>query len=62
MCVDDIDPLNEIIIFVGIFHVRMSKTIQDIENGMPTEVNREDELSYGYYRTILGLSHISNNA
>ena len=47
---------------LGTFHMRMSKTIQDLENGMPIEVNREDELSLGYFRTVLGLTHISNNA
>ena len=47
---------------LGTFHMRMSKTIQDIENGMPVEVNREDELSLGFFRTVLGLTHISNNA
>ena len=46
---------------LGTFHMRMSKTIQDLENGMPSVVNREDELSYGYFRTILGLTHITNN-
>lgn len=47
---------------LGTFHMRMAKTIQDLNNGMPTEVNREDELSLGYFRTILGLTHISNSA
>ena len=42
--------------------MRMNKTIMDLESGMPTEVNRDDELSLGYYRTILGLSKISNDA
>ena len=48
--------------FIGTFHMRMNKTIQDIENGMPTEVNREDELSLGYYRTILNMTQITNIA
>ena len=46
---------------LGTFHMRMSKCIQDLENGMPNEVNREDELSLGYFRTVLGLTHISND-
>jgi hypothetical protein len=46
---------------LGTFHMRMSKTIQDLKNGMPIEVNRDDELSMGYFRTILGLTHITNN-
>ena len=28
---------------------------------MPNEVNVDDILSYGYFKTILGLHHISNN-
>ena len=47
---------------IGMFHLRLNKTIQDYGCGMPVEVNIEDELSLGYFRTILGLNHISNNA
>ena len=47
---------------IGMFHLRMNKTIQDIECGMPVAVNVEDELSLGFFRTILGLNKISNDA
>jgi hypothetical protein len=40
----------------------MNKTIQDIECCMKTEVNIDDELSLGYFRTCLGLNRISNKA
>ena len=45
---------------LGLLHLRMSKTIQDIETGMPHEVNVDDELSLGWFRTELGLTRISN--
>ena len=45
---------------LGMFHLRMNKTIQDIESGIPNEVNIEDELSLGWFRTELGLNQISN--
>ena len=41
--------------------MRMAKTIQDLVACMPTELNREDEISLGYFRTALGLNHITNN-
>ena len=44
------------------FHLRMNKSIQDLESGMPAETNVEDELSLGYFRTHLALSDISNKA
>ena len=44
------------------FHLRLNKTIMDIESGMPNEVNIEDELSLGCFRTRFGLNHISNKA
>ena len=46
---------------IGIFHLRMNKTIQDLESGMPLLVNIEDELSLGYFRTSLGLRESSNS-
>ena len=42
------------------FHLRLNKTIQDIASGMPLEVNVDDELSLGYFKTYLGLDQISN--
>ena len=47
--------------FLGMLHLRMNKTIQDIQCGMPSEVNVEDECSLGYFKTYLGLNQISNN-
>ena len=47
---------------IGMFHLRMNKSIMDIESGMKSLVNVEDELSLGYFRTILGLTNISNQA
>ena len=44
------------------FHLRMNKSIMDIQCGMPVLVNIEDELSLGYFRTVLGLNRITNNA
>ena len=44
------------------FHLRMNKTIQDIETCMKTLVNVDDELSLGYLRTSLGLQQITNKA
>ena len=43
---------------LGMFHLRMNKSIQDLECGMPTLVNVEDDLSLGYMRTVLGLTYI----
>ena len=43
-------------------HLRINKSIQDLECGMQTVVNVEDELSLGYFRTVLGLKQISNKA
>ena len=43
------------------FHLRMNKTIQDIECCMKSEVNVDDDLSLGYFRTILGLNRVTNN-
>ena len=40
---------------IGMFHLRMNKTIKDLESCMPMLVNVEDELSLGYFRTTLGL-------
>ena len=45
---------------IGMFHLRMNKTIQDLESGMPLLVNIEDQLSLGYLRTSLGLRESSN--
>ena len=38
----------------------MNKCIQDISAGMKNEVNVEDSLSLGYFKTVLGLHHITN--
>ena len=46
---------------LGTFHMGMNKIIQDITAGMKTEVNVEDSLSLGFFKTTLGLNHISNN-
>ena len=35
--------------------------IQDLEFGMPSDVNIDDLLSLGYFKTFLGLHHISND-
>jgi hypothetical protein len=43
-------------------HLRMNKSIMDLECGMQTVVNIEDELSLGYFRTVLGLNKITNKA
>ena len=45
---------------LGLFHLRMAKTIQDLQTGMPNEVNIDDDLSLGWFRTELGLNGISN--
>ena len=47
---------------IGMFHLRMNKSIMDIESGMKGLVNVEDELSLGYFRTVLGLNSITNKA
>ena len=44
------------------FHLRMNKTIQEIETCMKTLVNVDDELCLGYLRTSLGLQQITNKA
>ena len=41
---------------IGMFHLRMSKTIQDLACCMKAEVNVEVELTLGYFRTTLGLN------
>ena len=46
---------------LGTFHLGMNKIIQDIVAGMKSEVNVEDTLSLGYFKTTLGVHHITNN-
>ena len=46
---------------LGTFHMNMNKVIQDLGSGMKYDVNVDDILSYGYFRTKLGLHHISND-
>ena len=43
------------------FHLHMNKVIQDLEFGMPSDVNTDDLLSLGHIKTYLGLHHISND-
>ena len=45
---------------LGLFHLRMNKTIMDLKGGMQNLVNVDDELSLGWFRTMLGLNNISN--
>ena len=46
---------------LGTFHLLMNKIMQDISAGMKSEVNVDDILSLSYFKTVLGLHHISNN-
>ena len=39
----------------------MNKVIQDLGLGMPSDVNIDDLLSYGFFKTFLGLHHITND-
>ena len=45
---------------LGTFHMEMNKIMQDIGAGMKNEVNVDDVLSLGYFKTTLGLHHLSN--
>ena len=61
MGVSAIDRFEFLKIFrLGTFHLWMNKIIQDVTAGMKSEVNVEDILSLGYFKTILGLNHITN--
>ena len=46
---------------LGTFHMHMNKIMQDIVAGMKAEVNVDDVLSLGYFKTVLGLQNISNS-
>ena len=62
MAVTAVERFDFLKIFrLGTFHLAMNKIIQDIQAGMKSEVNVEDTLSLGYFKTILGLHHITNN-
>ena len=62
MAVTAVERFDFLEIFrLGTFHLAMNKVIQDMVAGMKNEVNVEDLLSLGYFKTILGLHHISNN-
>ena len=61
MAVTAVERFDFLKIFrLGTFHLGMNKVIQDIVAGMKSEVNVEDSLSLGYFKTVLGLHHISN--
>ena len=45
---------------LGTFHMGMNKIIQDVVAGMKSDVNVEDTLSLGYFKTTRGLHHITN--
>ena len=61
MCVTAVERFDFLRIFrLGTFHLRMNKTIQDIVAGIKSEVNVDDTLSLGFFKTLLGLTHISN--
>ena len=61
MCVSAVERFDFMNIFrLGTFHLHMNKIIQDIGAGMKQEVNVDDTLSLGFFKTIMGLSHISN--
>ena len=61
MCVSATERFDYMNIFrLGTFHLYMNKVIQDIVAGMKQEVNVDEILSYGYFKTVLGLNHISN--
>ena len=61
MCVTAVERFDFMRVFrLGTFHLRLNKTIQDVVAGIKSEVNVDDTLSLGYFKTILGLTHISN--
>ena len=61
MCITAVERFDFMRIFrLGTFHLHMNKVIQDITAGMKSEVNVDEPLSLGYFKTILGLNHISN--
>ena len=61
MCVTAVERFQYMNIFrLGTFHLQMNKIIQDVTAGMKAEVNVDDTLSLGFFKTLLGLSHISN--
>ena len=62
MAVTAVERFDFLKIFrLGTFHLGMNKVIQDVVAGMKSEVNVEDTLSLGYFKTTLGLHHITNN-
>ena len=61
MCVTAVERFDFLRVFrLGTFHLRLNKTIQDVVAGIKSEVNVDDTLSLGFFKTILGLNHISN--
>ena len=62
MAVTAVERFDFLVYFrLGTFHMGMNKIIQDMGAGMKSEVNVEDTLSLGYFKTTLGLNHITNN-
>ena len=62
MAVTAVERFDYLKIFrLGTFHLQMNKIIQDVKAGMKSEVNVEDIISLGYFKTTLGLHHITNN-
>ena len=63
MAVSAVERFDFLVYFrLGTFHMGMNKVIQDIQAGIKCEVNVEDTLSLGYFKTTLGLHHITNKA
>ena len=63
LCVTAVERFDFLRVFrLGTFHLRMNKTIQDLAAGMKSVINVDDILSLGFFRTILGLNNISNEA
>ena len=63
MAISAVERFDFLVYFrLGTFHMGMNKVIQDIQAGIKSEVNIEDSLSLGYFKTTLGLHHITNKA
>ena len=61
MAVSAVERFDFLVYFrLRTFHMAMNKSIQDLVAGIKSEVNVEDTLSLGYFKTALGFNHISN--
>ena len=62
MAVTAVERFDFLVYFrLGTFHMGMNNIIQDVVAGIKSDVNVEDLLSMGYFKTTLGFHHITNS-